>query len=1097
MPQLNTYSASAGSGKTFILTKKYIELLFSDSSAYKSILAVTFTNKAAGEMKDRILRDLYFLSLGKDQNGNILEINNDLCKKFNITPSETSKRASRILDNILNDYSRFSVGTIDKFFQFIIRSFARETGLQASYNLELNNQNVLREATDNLLFEMDNDETLRHWLIQFAEELVMEGKAFNLKKEIMVLGDELFKESYNSLNNQYDNDLINDQKIREYSKLLNLKISGFENRMKNIGLNFLEIIRSHNLELADFKGGSRTFLNYFNKITNPANCDSYELKKSHREAIDQPVCWYLEKSIKKDQIINAYENGLNALLKETGQFIDRNLRDYETACVINRFIYAFGILTDLSKQIRLITTERNLFLLSDSSQFLNEIIGDNEAPFIYEKTGIYFKNFMLDEFQDTSLFQWNNFEPLISNSLAEGNDNLIVGDIKQSIYRWRNSDWNILDSSINKSFPQYISEISLTENWRSLENIVRFNNHIFSSSTEILKQKYIEGLPEMEGNEPQFLHLADKIISVYKNSEQTVPLKGIKNKGYVKLSFLPSGLNKDESFSEIKTWLPQTLIEIQNRGFKAKDIAILVRKGIEGNQIASFLSEFKNSIDTDPGKYNFNVISNDSLFISNNHAVQLLVSLIRHFSLSYDDINEAFIRHEFFLYFHPENQISDNYHSIFDKSQTDIDNPFIKVINNFFLEHGSNLQLSIFEFVENLIRIFRLNENIQDLPYIQAFQDIILNFMKKETSDINSFLEFWDDTGSNETLNISEQQDAIRIMTIHKAKGLEFKVVIIPFCNWSIENDKGNKTNILWCKTKDSSFDFLPFVPVNCSGKLSKTIFSSEYQVERLNTYIDNLNLLYVSFTRAEQELYVLTSPTKESKTGKSLQHVGDILLNIVENGVTEEICFEKQQENEYYSYEYGSPEISYSTENDKNITEIFDYYPVKSFKGKLKVKFRGDDLIVRESGKLGSIEYGVVMHEILSRLKNRNDIERSVEIAYNQGKFDENGKTEIRNTLENAFKNNSQFEMFPEGWKIYSERTLITKTGEYRPDRVMLKGKSAIIIDFKFGKEIISSHKSQVRDYMNYIRQTGIDNTKGYIWYLTLEKVEEIGDER
>ena len=347
-------------------------------------------------MKGRIIRDLHALSERKEKNDYL----DEFCKACDTTPGEVSAKASQILTSILNDYSRFSVGTIDKFFQFIIRTFAREAGLQASYNLELNNRIILNEATDNLLFEMDKDESLRDWLIQYAENLMLDGKAINLKKEIITLGGEIFKENFNSLKSFYGNEVINDQKIREFSKITEKKIHEFERWMKETGLKFLSSVKNNNLELNDFKGGQNGFVHYFEKIACPWKVKTYEFTKTAKEAIDNPFSWYKDKSVQKDAIIHAYSS-LNNILKETREYLDRNFMEYETACSICRNLYAFGILNSLSVQVRQIVADRNLFLLSDSSQFLNEIIGDNDTPFIYEKAGIFYKHFMLDELPDT------------------------------------------------------------------------------------------------------------------------------------------------------------------------------------------------------------------------------------------------------------------------------------------------------------------------------------------------------------------------------------------------------------------------------------------------------------------------------------------------------------------------------------------------------------------------------------------------------------------------------------------------------------------------------------------------------------------------
>jgi ATP-dependent exoDNAse (exonuclease V) beta subunit len=1093
MSKLTVYKASAGSGKTYTLTLRYLELLFRDEFAYRNILAVTFTNKAASEMKSRIMETLHKLSAYKPSSLKPVYLEH-LSKKYSISEEEVCLRATRILNYILNDYSRFSVGTIDKFFQMVIRAFTREIGLQAGYNLELNNDKVLSEAVDNLLYSMDENLYLREWLIKFAEEEIKEGHNVNLKSDLVLLGKEIFKENYRNLSRNIDEIYKTPERIREYQEILSKEINDFRNNLVRISKSAINLIRECGLEADDFSNKESGALGFFYSIQSVTKKEigKYRPLKTPLKAIDNPEIWYTKTSPKKDQIINAYNKGLNKLLKEAIEYSDSNFTRFRTAMEIRKFIYAYGILADLSGKVREITTEKNMFLLSDSAEFLNEIIADNEAPFVYEKAGNFFRNFMLDEFQDTSVFQWNNFRPLVLNGLASGNASLVVGDVKQSIYRWRNSDWKILASEVEKNFLQFYVPAALQENYRSSENIIRFNNSLFSSAPQLLRNRFLSSISESIHKET-LSPLADMITWAYEESTQLIPPKAYGSGGYVRFSVLEKGLNKEDYLEEIKRKIPETIIDLQKRGYHAGDIALLVRKGEEGKQIANILLEYKNRNKADLHGFNFNVISNDSLYIATNPAVQLLLAVMKWMRNPFDMLNEAFIRHEFLLYLNEGYDIPQDYHHIFTGKTQDHYTAFLRVFESLSTQHENLRHLSLFELIEQLCKIFGLHLNRQDTPYIQAFQDIVLSFMKKEASDHNSFLDYWEDQGIKETLNISEQQDAIRIFTIHKAKGLEFRVVIVPFCNWGLEPSP-TLTNILWCKTNKPPFDFLPFVPVNYGSGLSNTYFSGDYFMEKLHSFVDNLNLSYVAFTRAIDELHVFASPGDKNK------NIGDLLLNALDENLIEPEGFpymlpEIINRTTNLLFEYGAPKSlpGNSTQKDK-LAEVFDEYPVAGFPKEVKIRYRSDEFFTLGTPVTGDIDYGIIMHNILSNIRYPADLKKAVNASFLEGKIDRLKQKEILEILSRKLEFPPVKSLFNPDWQVFTEREILTGVGqEYRPDRVMVRENSAVVVDYKFGTHLNPGYASQLRKYMKLLLEIGYKDVKSFIWYVILDKWEEV----
>ena len=918
MSQLNIYRASAGSGKTFKLIENYLKLLFKNPSNYKHILAVTFTNKAADEMKSRIIKEINNLAKGRESN-----YINILSREFNLKPQDLKEKAQNILNNILHDYSRFSVGTIDSFFQRVIHSFTKEIGLQAGFNIELDDTQVLSEVIDRLLIDIDNtpDKSgLKNWLIRFAETKIEEGKSWNLKNDINNLGKEIFKEEYKSFDKALIQKIENKEFLNNYFKSLNKVKYDFENTLKKIGDKAIEIISNHYLSLTDFSYKETGVAGYFYKISEKKN---FIPGKRVIDAHNEMEKWYSKSTASdiKTNIENAYNDGLNELLVQALDYYNTNCYVYNTVAQISAFFYTLGILTDISKKILDYTDEKNIFLISDAAILLQEIIGDNDAPFIYEKLGNIYKHFMIDEFQDTSRLQWSNFKPLINNSLSENNTSLVVGDVKQSIYRWRNSDWKLLSEQVVKDVQNFgANSIALNTNWRSKKNIVDFNNTIFQYAARSLQEQFNQYQPLL--NPPQrgglfhpFLQvdneiLADlktKLTKAYQDLEQHLPEKNSHSStnGYVNISFIENTEDENlpaEALAQagwkdiVKQKLPKLIEDLQDNNYQLKDIAIIVREKNEGKEIADALLAYKNS-DKAQDAYKYDVISNESLFIENSPVVCFILFVLKYFNNPSDTINNASLIHQYKRYINRTSSCSPTANaemSVANAKDNSNEELFKKHFPGSFINGIERLkQLPLFELVEQLSNIFSLNSITEDVPYLLAFQDIVLKFTQNETGDICSFLEWWEKNAKNQAINFSEQQDAIRIITIHKAKGLEFKAVIIPFCNWLIDHNP-HHTNILWCKPDVEPFNKLELIPVKYTSKLSETIFYEEYFTEKLHAYVDNLNLLYVAFTRAKDVLYTFSplkadvvssqveTPDSTLKDNRKITNVSELLYRLV-----------------------------------------------------------------------------------------------------------------------------------------------------------------------------------------------------------------------
>lgn len=1084
MSELSIVCASAGSGKTTRITREYLKLLFGDTDNFRHILAVTFTNKATEEMKSRIIGELYRLS--SNQDSEYLEF---LTTTTGFQEKTIRNKSDIILKKILHDYSRFSVSTIDSFFQRIIRSFTREIGIQSGFTIELDTDNVLEEAIDRLFIDTDSNLSLRKWLIRFAVDRTEEGRSWNFKKDILELGKQVFKEEFREFDDIISEKLNNKEFLDGYiSDLYKIK-THFENTLVQKGTEGLELISSCSLSVNDFSYKETGPAGYFLKL---ANRNFQKPGPRVLEAVNSPEKWHSQSSEMKSRIVEIFEKGLNNMLVGIIDFFNNDYNNYRTSATILSNIYTLGILSDITREILQYTNEKNLFLLSDASAFLNKIIENNDAPFIYEKTGNYYHHFMIDEFQDTSGFQWNNFRPLIENSISQNYDNLVVGDAKQSIYRWRSTDWEILTEKVfNDFYHKSIKKYPLEKNWRSHKNIIGFNNSFFVRAARVLQNYFNSELSEFNLH-PDAEKLKNDIVNIYSDVRQQCATSENGEKGYIKIQFTD---NKEDNF--LKDNLVSILKDLQDKGYRLKDIAILTRKKEEGKDIADFLIEYKKNNETG-GKYRYEVVSDESLYISSSSAVKFLIAILKFFINEDDAINNYYIVSEYLNYIKAGNTGS-NVIMFEDYSTADYRTLFKEVLQESFVASADYLKsLSLYEMVERLIEMFSLNNIMGELPFIQAFQDMVLDYSNKNSSNIYTFLEYWEDIGNKKSISISEAQDAIRIMTIHKSKGLEFRAIIIPYCNWRIDH-YANK-QILWCKPSEKPFDKLDIVPVYYSQSLKDTLFAGEYYVEKIKSYIDNLNLLYVAFTRASHALYCLSDI--ESKAGSKISTVSDLLFDIFSDNYKKKelskddinlLSFDNYYNKALQVFEYGVLENIKSDDSyDECMANKIDEYTAVDSRKKLRIAYQVSDFFMPDTEiKSRPLNYGKIMHEIFAGIVSIDDLGGAVEKVYLDGKIGLAEKKSILRDIEQIFNNNQIKSWFSKDWKVLNEKDIIMPDGSVRrPDRVIVKDKCAIIVDYKFGVSERKEYLDQIKEYGTLLKEMGYDNIKSYVWYISTGKI-------
>ncbi len=1054
MSELTLIRASAGSGKTYTLTLKYLELLFEYENNYKRILAVTFTNKATEEMKSRIISQLN--SLANDNNSGYKDY---LIKKFGFTETQLRKKSKNILSKILHDYSKFSVSTIDSFFQKILKSFAKEINLQFDFTIELDSYSVLDDVIELILNEISENNELKNWITKFIKEKVNSDGNVNVKKEIYTLGKEIFKEVFINFNqNKIDKTKL-DEFVNELRKVKN----NFETEISKKAQKTIDYAASQNLFYDDFSYKKTSFFAYFKKIIDKKEYD-YGVRVLN--SIDNLEKWYNKNSDKKDIIIDNYPV-INKSLKDVVEFYDKNSEIYYSANVSLSYFFTLGIVSDILKKLTEYTKENNLFLLSDTAKFINLIIDNNDVPFIYEKIGSIFKFYMIDEFQDTSELQWNNFKPLIDNSLAEGNRDLIVGDIKQSIYRWRNGNWELLANKVSNDLFNYkINSYSLDTNWRSEKNIIDFNNSIFKNYSALLQQEF-NTLSSINDN---------TIINAYADVEQKIPVhtENSKTKGYVKIEFIEQA-KKDDCFNEAIQKVIEIIENLQDNNYQPRDIAILVRTKSDGEKIANYLLDYKNS-DKANKKYKYDVVSNEALLIKNSSAVKLIISVLKYFINPGDLINRAETVYFYNNFFSNETNI--NLNNLFIKL-TDI-NEFYKLLPSEFKANESKIKsLPLYEMINNVINIFQINKNKNSLPFLISFNDFVADFQSNTSSDLFSFVEHWNEKGETISISVSDSQNAIKILTIHKSKGLQFPAVIMPSVNWKIEPGS-DKQPILWCKSNQYPFSILEFIPVKYTSELSNTLFKDYYFAEKLRLFIDNINLLYVGFTRAEKALFIMSQKTNSNK----ISRVGEALALVMENNFNN---FKLKNNNNIYKI----GELSLLDKKHQVLQAepiVIDNFATNYDNNKLALKYSHVDST--SSGKSG-----ILYHKIFENIILENDIDKAVNKLLVSGEIKLSESKKIKTEIKNFINSSNQVKQWFNNFvKVIVEQDIITENKmQKRPDRIVFYKDKIIVIDYKFGNIEKTEYISQVKEYINLLTRMGYNNVKGAIWYVSKNKVVNV----
>lgn len=1089
MDKLNIYSASAGAGKTYTLTQEYLKLVFKSPYNYKRILAVTFTNKATEEMKSRIIESLAELASGSQKDH--YEVLSKHCGKEGAVFQLLAKD---ILSNILHDYSHFAVTTIDSFFQRVLKGFVKELGVHGGFNVELNQEKVIESVSRSMIAKIGKDEQLKEWIFDFVQDNVEKGKGWNVYGVLQELGREVLNENFRIIESKGFGTTGDTKALKAYLEELKASNGSFEESLKGFGKKGLKLMQEHDVDYTDFSYGKNGFASYFVKL---ADGKIEVPSKRVKDAIDNVDKWCAKKSEKKNAIEAVYFNGLNELLKEILEFYFGNVHFYHSNQAILSSIYVYGVYKNIIEEIKAYRDDNGVLLISDVSSLLNDIIGSNNAPYIYEKVGSFYKHYLIDEFQDTSRLQWFNFKPLLENGLGEGKGSLIVGDVKQAIYRWRGGDWRLLLEDVeNEIGSNWINHESLHFNYRSTKEVIDFNNTLFHVAPKLLEGYFEDELNAVKGDaysedwqERYDLiqqYFSGKVGKAYSDAFQKFPNKNTEQ-GEVLLKF-KDGEEEGDYNSFVELQLKEQIDRLLDQGEQLKDIAVLVRSKREAKWVSDTLNDFSNE-----GERNYPSIVSGALRYESNAAIRLLLRLMQYLQEPNDRINLYEL-----LQLKAEIKGGEFDSSEFLKVNGDTLSEYLP---EEFLKHQAQLsKMPIFELVQTLMIQFELTQKQSDWAFLMQFNDMLVNYTRKNNPDLSSFLTYWEENGKDKSPVLSGEQDAIQIQTVHKSKGLQYKNVIVPFCNWSFHHNPRH-TNLIWAYSDEKPYDAYPYFPVNFNKALERSIYSIHYFDEMLQVLMENLNILYVACTRAEKSLICFGEKPKKKKSKISALNASDVLLDLMVFSQSEKEKYIDCSENwneDLLEFRFGQLDSSSSSSKELQLIDLeFNDYHLYEYRNRLSIRKKSEQFFKKEQNEeqKSLVNHGLLMHEVLGELHEVNDLENALMKLCQEGRLKLDEKDGVKKQMNELLSDPQIGAWFDGSWKVKNEQLIIDPSSKFdkRPDRVMVKGDEVVVVDFKFGMEKSNQYHGQVRRYMNLLKEMTNGAVKGYLLYGELKEVEEV----
>lgn len=1045
----SVYNASAGSGKTFTLVKEYLKIVLTAESAYhfQKILAITFTNKAAAEMKERILESLR--SFADEEANDMLLL---ISEETGMDAKKIQARSKRILENILQNYAAFTITTIDSFTHKLIRTFAYDLGLPLNFEVEMDGAKLIGEAVDMLISKIGTDSLLTQVLIDFSLQKVSEDKSWDIAKELNSIAKMLLNEGDRIyLQNLQLKSLEDFKSLEKKLKIEKRKIAALFIEKGQEGMAVIDALG------IPYNSFSYTELpNFFKKLLNFQNLKFDELKFNGRlhKAVSN-ASFYAKKT---EQTIQEKIDGaapqLIALYEQVEQLYSAQFEKYILIDLVLKSLIPLAVVNHIQQELNSIKEQNNIRLSAEFNQLISDKIKREPAPFIYERLGEKFQHYFIDEMQDTSLLQWQNLIPLIDNALSQEQGSLLlVGDAKQAIYRWRGGEAEqfinlSLDGKGIEHNPFVIekSNQNLAVNYRSFSEIIHFNNAFFTHVSQYLTNDAYNDL-YVVGNQQQL---------------------NARTGGYVQLDFVEGADPSKEAREMAKQEKVLALIMDLDSSFKKSDVCILVRRNKEGVAIANYLSE--NGIE---------IISSETLLLQNSSKVKFLVDLLRFIQ---NPLNEN-AKFEVLSYLYDALKVSEPAHDFYRKMMAGSPEDFFKRLSTYAIHFDFNqfLQLPFYESVEAIIRAFNLLDKAD--AYVQFFLDFVLEFQRKNANDLSAFLELWDLKKDSLSIAAPESENAVRIMSIHKSKGLEFPVVIFP-CEldtvteieptvWYDELDPelyGDFSNALIPCSKKITF----------TGNKGKALFDRRKEVLAL----DNYNLLYVAMTRAVEQLYVITEHAINKKGEESLNKFSGLLINYLKSLTDDhawevnKLCYCFGEKSRVLPVRQTSDAIEVTPQN-LFISTPWDSHAIEIVSSASKQWGTAQDT---------AIKHGLLVHEMLAEIDTQSQVEPVVQRYFRAGVIASDDVSDILDLLNAVVFHPELESYFQEGKTIVTERQIVNEEKQILiPDRLVFDGNTVVILDYKTGVES-PDHKEQVDKYADVLTTMGYQVKSRILVYISYE---------
>ncbi len=1061
---LTVYKASAGSGKTFTLAVEYIaQLLSSPSPAeFQHTLAVTFTNKATAEMKDRILQQLYAIahSLPEGESYYQAVVKKLRARGTELPEGRLRKRAGQVLSAILHDFSHFRVETIDSFFQSILRNLARELGLTANLEVELNTGEVISRAVDRIIDTLQYNPAIQQWILNYVSEQIENNERWDIKRSVKHFARCIFEESFQNRSAE-QRQRLEDEKIiqaflqqmrklqEEAAEMILQKAKAVDEHLSQGELNYDRISRG---------GNFRTALQQIMAL-------AYDTEKTTlRNAVEDPM-----KLLKgADKKVPALQNEAQKVAAEIGSLLQaysEGMSQLMSARLAARHINPLRLLGSIEEMANRICKENNQFLLSRTPTLLSTLVKDSDAPFVFEKIGTQLHHVMIDEFQDTSQLQWNNFKVLLLENQATGGNDLVVGDVKQSIYRWRNGDWSVLHGIEQEMSAMRPEVVTLDTNYRSHGQVIRFNNGFFPLAAERLDALCPDA--------------SFRIADIYADVCQKCNKAG--DKGYVSVRlYAKKGMQRPDNYED--RFLGDMISQI--RGLMAQDVslsdmAILVRKRDMGTSLIEGFHRLAPDI---------RLVSDEAFLLSASVAVQMIVNALRVLA-DPSGANPVPMR---YLVKHYLSDVQNRPAMPQDFAPEGVE---ACLPQEFFTRKEELASLPLYVLCEEIYRIFGLSEIHGQASYLFAFYDQLKTYLRSHPSDLRSFLLAWDETLERQPISCG-QIPGLRIMTIHQSKGLQFHTVLLPYTEWDIEKDRN--TDLLWCEPKASPYNGLGLLPVTPKKDMAQSVFSPWYEEEHLQKRVDALNTLYVAFTRAECNLMIWGLTTRQLSTSSLSGDLLHAVLPLEENG-------------DEFSYEMGEPmgvQVKSHHKSANRMTPETEDIGLTYSSYKAHMDFRQSNDSARFIRNVGEeslegqdyVELGKILHYVLSQIEHLDDVERVLNHCQHQGLIvNEKQRASVLRRIHSGMQQDLVRSWFAPEVEVYNECSIVTTDPENeepivrRPDRVIISGNRITVIDFKCGNPW-PEHVEQVQGYMRMMaKMYPAMQLCGYLWYIYSGRVQEV----